>query len=91
MEQAAHQARPPLRLLRQPLTRAVPMVTAETPAACLPRPRPGSTLPREECLPLPEDQARAIEAGFDGHLAKPPDLDRLDAILGGLQQGVRSA
>jgi CheY-like chemotaxis protein len=30
---------------------------------------------------LPEDLQRALEAGFDQHLAKPPDLDRLEQIL----------
>ena len=30
---------------------------------------------------LPEDIQRASEAGFDQHLAKPPDLDRLEQIL----------
>ena len=30
---------------------------------------------------LPEDLQRAIEAGFDRHLAKPPDLKELERIL----------
>jgi len=30
---------------------------------------------------LPEDVLRAQEAGFDFHLAKPTDMDRLDAVL----------
>jgi len=29
----------------------------------------------------PEDIARAREAGFDAHLAKPPSLDKLEEIL----------
>jgi PAS domain S-box-containing protein len=29
----------------------------------------------------PEDRAKALSAGFDAHLAKPPALDRLDALL----------
>jgi PAS domain S-box-containing protein len=32
----------------------------------------------------PEDLARAAEAGFDAHLAKPPDLDKLQQLLTGL-------
>jgi CheY-like chemotaxis protein len=32
----------------------------------------------------PEDLARAVEAGFDAHLAKPPDLDKLQQLLVGL-------
>jgi PAS domain S-box-containing protein len=31
---------------------------------------------------MPEDVRRAMEAGFDLHLAKPPDLGRLEAVLG---------
>jgi PAS domain S-box-containing protein len=31
----------------------------------------------------PEDRQRSQEAGFDHHLAKPPDLDELAALLGG--------
>jgi CheY-like chemotaxis protein len=30
----------------------------------------------------PEDRQRASEAGFDAHVAKPPDLDELLAALG---------
>ncbi len=30
---------------------------------------------------LPEDRARALEAGFDAHLPKPPPLEELDALL----------
>ncbi len=30
---------------------------------------------------LPEDVQRAIEAGFDAHLAKPPDLERVAELL----------
>jgi CheY-like chemotaxis protein len=29
----------------------------------------------------PEDVARAVEAGFDTHVAKPPDPDKLAAVL----------
>jgi signal transduction histidine kinase/ActR/RegA family two-component response regulator len=29
----------------------------------------------------PEDRARALEAGFDAHLPKPPPLERLQALL----------
>jgi CheY-like chemotaxis protein len=40
---------------------------------------------------LPDDLERAAEAGFEGHLAKPPRLEELSAILGqpnrSLQQG----
>jgi CheY-like chemotaxis protein len=32
----------------------------------------------------PEDLARAREAGFDGHIAKPPTLERLEEVLGKL-------
>jgi CheY-like chemotaxis protein len=34
-----------------------------------------------------DDKARATEAGFDHHLTKPVDLDRIEALL----QGLRSA
>ena len=30
---------------------------------------------------LPEDSAKAKEAGFDGHLAKPPNLEQLERLL----------
>lgn len=30
----------------------------------------------------PEDRQRAREAGFDAHMAKPPDVDKLVAMLG---------
>ena len=30
---------------------------------------------------LPEDQRRALEAGFDLHLAKPPSLDQIEKVL----------
>jgi two-component system CheB/CheR fusion protein len=33
----------------------------------------------------PEDRARALEAGFTAHLAKPPSLEALSAILAGLR------
>jgi two-component system CheB/CheR fusion protein len=33
---------------------------------------------------LPEDLQRALEVGFDQHLAKPPELDRLEQILAGV-------
>lgn len=29
----------------------------------------------------PEDVARALEAGFDGHVAQPPDLERIASLL----------
>jgi CheY-like chemotaxis protein len=29
----------------------------------------------------PEDRERAMEAGFEAHLPKPPPLDRLEALL----------
>jgi CheY-like chemotaxis protein len=29
----------------------------------------------------PEDRQRAVEAGFERHLAKPPDLDKLDEVI----------
>ncbi len=32
----------------------------------------------------PEDLRRAVDAGFDGHMAKPPDLDELERLLAGL-------
>jgi two-component system CheB/CheR fusion protein len=31
---------------------------------------------------LPEDLRRAFDAGFDAHLAKPPPLERIEALLG---------
>ena len=31
----------------------------------------------------PDDQRRARDAGFDAHLGKPPDLERLFAVVGG--------
>ena len=30
---------------------------------------------------LPEDQSKALQAGFDAHLAKPADLARLAVLL----------
>ena len=30
---------------------------------------------------LPEDLERAVEAGFDRHLAKPPSLEKLEELL----------
>jgi two-component system CheB/CheR fusion protein len=30
---------------------------------------------------LPDDVRRALEAGFDHHLAKPPDMERLQALI----------
>ena len=30
---------------------------------------------------MPEDVERALDAGFDQHLAKPPDLHELEQIL----------
>jgi PAS domain S-box-containing protein len=38
---------------------------------------------------MPEDQKRAHEAGFDAHLAKPPDLDALDRLLAALPSATR--
>jgi PAS domain S-box-containing protein len=35
----------------------------------------------------PDDVARAAEAGFDAHVAKPPDPDRLAALLGQEEPG----
>jgi two-component system CheB/CheR fusion protein len=32
----------------------------------------------------PEDLKRATDAGFQGHLAKPPSLDKLEDLLGSL-------
>jgi two-component system CheB/CheR fusion protein len=32
---------------------------------------------------LPQDRARAIEAGFDGHLAKPASFEDLERLVGG--------
>ena len=29
----------------------------------------------------PEDVKRAIEAGFDGHIAKPPDISQIERLL----------
>jgi PAS domain S-box-containing protein len=37
----------------------------------------------------PEDRARAFEAGFDAHLAKPPALDALRALLAAAARGRR--
>ena len=34
---------------------------------------------------LPEDLQRAREAGFDSHLAKPPSIEQLQALLGSLR------
>jgi CheY-like chemotaxis protein len=30
---------------------------------------------------LPEDVAKARAAGFDGHLAKPPTIEKLERVL----------
>lgn len=38
---------------------------------------------------LPEDIARAHEAGFDEHLAKPPDLRKIDQLLAALPEVIR--
>jgi PAS domain S-box-containing protein len=38
---------------------------------------------------LPDDLKRAAEAGFERHLAKPPRLDDLAALLGGADHAVR--
>lgn len=40
---------------------------------------------------LPEDLQRAAEAGFDRHLAKPPDLLELEEMLAGLPDGALDA
>jgi hypothetical protein len=29
----------------------------------------------------PEDRRRAVEAGFDAHIAKPADIDELTALV----------
>jgi hypothetical protein len=31
---------------------------------------------------LPEDQRRARDVGFDRHLAKPPSIETLEAVIG---------
>jgi len=36
---------------------------------------------------MPEDLEKAAEAGFDRHLAKPPNLDKLQALLAELPRG----
>lgn len=36
---------------------------------------------------LPEDQARAADAGFDEHLAKPPDIHAIEHLLEQLGNG----
>jgi two-component system CheB/CheR fusion protein len=36
---------------------------------------------------LPEDQARAAEAGFDEHMAKPPDIHAIEQLLAQLGNG----
>jgi CheY-like chemotaxis protein len=38
---------------------------------------------------LPEDLAKAMEAGFDGHLAKPPNLEKLERLIDGASAGAR--
>jgi CheY-like chemotaxis protein len=40
---------------------------------------------------LPEDVDQARAAGFDLHLAKPPDLDELDRSIVRSRQAVESA
>ncbi len=37
---------------------------------------------------LPEDQRRAVNSGFDAHLAKPATLDEIEALLAGAVQRV---
>jgi len=42
-----------------------------------------------------EDKRRSLEAGFDHHLVKPPDMDVLQALLAGVaaagaEQGARA-
>jgi two-component system CheB/CheR fusion protein len=36
---------------------------------------------------LPEDLQNAIDAGFDQHIAKPPSIEKLEALLAGLACG----
>jgi CheY-like chemotaxis protein len=31
----------------------------------------------------PDDRERSREAGFDAHLAKPPDIEAVNAVLAG--------
>jgi CheY-like chemotaxis protein len=38
----------------------------------------------------PEDARRAQAAGFDRHVAKPPSLDRLEALLGEVPAGAQA-
>jgi CheY-like chemotaxis protein len=35
---------------------------------------------------LPEDLAKAKDAGFDEHLAKPPSLEKLEKILASVRE-----
>lgn len=35
---------------------------------------------------LPEDIQRAQDAGFHGHMAKPPNIEQINAALGGIQR-----
>jgi CheY-like chemotaxis protein len=39
---------------------------------------------------LPEDLAKAKEAGFDRHLAKPPNLEQLSEVLASVPTGTSS-
>jgi two-component system CheB/CheR fusion protein len=47
---------------------------------------PGTRLVALSGYAAPEDVARASEAGFHDHLAKPPDIDQLHRLLGGLPE-----
>jgi CheY-like chemotaxis protein len=38
----------------------------------------------------PGDISRAFEAGFQRHLAKPPQLDELDALIGSVPERHRA-
>jgi CheY-like chemotaxis protein len=40
---------------------------------------------------LPEDVQRALSAGFDRHMAKPPDLDALQALVAELPETERGS
>ena len=38
---------------------------------------------------LPEDLQRAVEAGFERHLAKPPSFDKLEELLAAIPVSMR--
>jgi CheY-like chemotaxis protein len=40
---------------------------------------------------LQDDLRRAVEAGFERHLAKPPSLEELEQVLDGLPRGFPAA